>query len=185
MIESHLDESDFKAQGYSQRSLAMLENEEGQMNAIFACFGSAAQHGQFYEESLGKLISAITNLLGNNKSIKDVANRTIGQLLRLLMKSFVTDIDDWVPNYLDAARKKRNFLIHKYFLERSDTFASEDGRFRMLKELIDIESELHRATTLTNAMRIAISKSTAGKRDDMSGDQVVFSFQLDVGNEAT
>ena len=55
----------------------------------------------------------------------------------------------------------------------------------MLKELIDIESELHRATTLTNAMKIAISKSTAGKRDDMSGDQVVFSFQLDVGNEAT
>ena len=182
MNESQSDESDFKAQGYSQRSLAMLDNEEGQMNAIFACFGSAAQHGQFYEESLGKLIIAITNLLGDNKSIKDVKNRTIGQLLRLLMKSFVTDIDDWVPNFLDAARKKRNFLIHNYFLERSDAFASEDGRFRMLKELIDIESELHRATTLTNAMKIAISETTAGNRDDMSRDQAVFSFEIDVGN---
>ena len=35
-------------------SLRMLETEEGQNNAVFACFGSAAQHAQMFEEALGK-----------------------------------------------------------------------------------------------------------------------------------
>ena len=29
-------------------SLEMLKSEEGQLNAVFACFGSAAQHAQFW-----------------------------------------------------------------------------------------------------------------------------------------
>ena len=30
--------------GYTAESLDLLKTEEGQKNAVFACFGSAAQH---------------------------------------------------------------------------------------------------------------------------------------------
>ena len=33
-------------------SLEMLKSEEGQLNAVFACFGSAAQHSQYFEAAL-------------------------------------------------------------------------------------------------------------------------------------
>ena len=42
-------------------SLKMLEPEEGQNNAVFACFGSAAQHAQMFEEALGNFLLAYTH----------------------------------------------------------------------------------------------------------------------------
>ena len=52
-------ESDYKKYGYSERTLEMLESEEGQLNAIFACYGSAVQNGQLFEESLAKLVAIL------------------------------------------------------------------------------------------------------------------------------
>ena len=105
---------DYKTQGYSEESLAMLESEEGQLNSIFACYGSAAQHGQFFEESLGKLIVILNSLSGNDALSDSVRKKTIGQLLNQFMKRFVEEIEDWVPEFLDEAREQRNFLIHSF-----------------------------------------------------------------------
>lgn len=171
--------SDYKTQGYSAESLAMLESEEGQLNAIFACYGSAAQHGQFFEESLGKLIVVLNSLSGNDASSDSVRMKTIGQLLNHFMKRFVEEIEDWVPEFLDEAREERNFLIHVFFLERKDKFSDKAGRFGLLNELSAIEEKLRVATTLTNAIRIAVSETMEGNRDDKpSPDEVVFSVEL-------
>ena len=43
-----------KQLGYTCESLRMLESEEGQTNAIFACFGSAVQHSQLFEQGLDR-----------------------------------------------------------------------------------------------------------------------------------
>ena len=43
--------------GYSSESLKMLESEEGQLNAVFACFGSAAQRAQLFEQSLSRFLA--------------------------------------------------------------------------------------------------------------------------------
>ena len=42
--------------GYTTESLRMLASKEGQINAVFACFGSAAQHSQFFEAALGEFL---------------------------------------------------------------------------------------------------------------------------------
>ena len=46
----------YKEKGYSDESLRMLESEEGQSNAVFAIFGSAAQHSQLYESALAEFL---------------------------------------------------------------------------------------------------------------------------------
>ena len=157
----------------------MLESEEGQLNAIFACYGSAAQHGQFFEESLSKLIVILNSLSGNDSSGDSVRKQTIGQLLNHFVKRYVKEIEDWVPEFLDQAREERNFLIHNFFLERKDEFSSKAGRLGLLDELLAIEEKLRVAATLTNSIRIAVSETMEGNRDDKpSPDEVVFSVGL-------
>lgn len=45
-----------KDPGYSEESLNMLKTAEGQSNAVFACFGSAAQHCQHFEKALADFL---------------------------------------------------------------------------------------------------------------------------------
>ena len=47
---------------YSSESLKMLESKKGQLNAVFACYGSAAQHGQLLEEALARLIAELNGM---------------------------------------------------------------------------------------------------------------------------
>ena len=144
--------SDFNKHGYSERSLDMLESEEGQLNAIFACYGSAAQHGQLFEESLANLVVLLNDWLGGGSLMAGLEKKTIGQLLRHLETKFVEEIDDWVPKFLDEARERRNFLIHEYFLARSDEMGIEHGRLAMLRELVGIEAQLRRGAELVNGL---------------------------------
>ena len=39
-------EEEFRRQGYSEESLKMLKSDEGQLNAVYACFGSAMAQSQ-------------------------------------------------------------------------------------------------------------------------------------------
>src|SRR5262245_10449998 len=43
-------------------SLQMLRTRVGQVNAVFACFGSAAQHAQHFEAALAEFLSYYTQL---------------------------------------------------------------------------------------------------------------------------
>ena len=45
-----------KMRVYTGESLDMLKSEEGQKNAVFACFGSAAQHAQLLEAALSDFL---------------------------------------------------------------------------------------------------------------------------------
>ena len=171
-------EEEFRKQGYSKESLNMLESEEGQRNAIFACYGSAAQHGQLFEESLSKLIVTLNEWSGSDIPVE---KRTFGQLWWEFKGEFVKKIDDWVPEYLKELKENRNFMIHQYFLERSDDFGTEPGRMAILKELLAIEERLRRGTSLINGLRTAIEETLAGQRPDGTvDDRMVFSVELDI-----
>ena len=78
----------------------MLKSQEGQLNAVFSCFGSAAQHGQLFEHALGELVLSLNAVSGRRLSSADLLNverrlhkKTIGQLLRELNKH-VTQVDE-------------------------------------------------------------------------------------------
>ena len=171
-------ESDYEVHGYSARSLEMLESKEGQLNAVFACYGSAAQHGQLFEEALLKLIAVLNECLGIDSTAAAVQKMTIGELLKLFENKFVEEMDDWVSDFLDETRRRRNFLIHDYFLKRSDDMGIETGRVAVLRELVDIEAQLRRGAGLVNGLRVAIEAARNGESPRKDKSEVVFTVKL-------
>ena len=170
--------SEFSEHGYSTRSLEMLETEEGQLNAVFACYGSAAQHAQLFEEALASLLALLNEFLAPDHPIAALDKMTTGQLLNLFKKQFVEEMDDWVPEFLDAAREQRNFLVHRYFLARSEALGSEVGRRAMLEELLGIESQLRHGAALINGLRAAIEREETGQRQQDAQSETIFSVTL-------
>ena len=57
MNDAH--EEEFRKQGYSKESLKMLESKEGQLNAIYACFGSVVAESQFFEDAVKRLFTTV------------------------------------------------------------------------------------------------------------------------------
>ena len=178
----------FLAEGYSAESLRMLESEEGQLNAIYALHGSAAQHGQLLEKALSDLVLKLEEILKRPSSAADFQiiekmrhNKTIGQLLKDLEKK-TKNLDEWVNDLFKTAREKRNFLIHHYFLERQDKFQTLSGRMEMLEELCSIEKTLKEATDMANGMRTAIIRrlEEGQQKESDRTSTVLASFEVDV-----
>ena len=172
----------YRKLGYSDISLRMLESEEGQLNAVFACYGSAAQHGQLFEESLTRLIVALNEWSDIECDVEMIEKWTIGRLLGHLQKTFIKEIDEWVPQHLEEGRRLRNFLMHDYFLSRKEQLGTESGRMAMLEELKRIEQHLQRGAGLINGLRVAIGQAMdGGTTPSTKGGKVVCSAELYIG----
>ena len=87
----------------------MLESEEGQLNAVYACYGSAASQGQFFEDAVRKLLTKVSR--GSAPSVRRVG---LKELIDTLRKQ-ITITDKRVWKAFHAAREVRNHLIHHYF----------------------------------------------------------------------
>ena len=173
-------EADYEVHGYSSESLKMLESKEGQLNAVFACYGSAAQHGQLLEEALARLLAELNGMRSPEDKDGGLDKKTTGQLLRIFRDNFVEGIDDWVPEFLDQARERRNLLIHEYFLNRKEAMGAEAGRLEILRELLDIEEDLRRAAGLVNGLRVAVEQTRKGEGDEKGESETVFSVELKI-----
>lgn len=167
-------------------SLEMLKSKEGQLNAVFACYGSAAQHGQLFEDALSQLVLTLNRISGNDLSTVDLLavesrlrKKTMGQLIGELKKR-VTISHEWVYESLRIALEKRNFLIHEYFLKRQDEFEAYSGRMGMLSELLSIENAIKRATDITNGMRVAVNQALDGSHEESEDATALFSIEVHV-----
>jgi hypothetical protein len=146
-------------------SLDMLKTDEGQLNAVFACFGSAAQHAQMFEEALGNFLLAYNHIRPEKMSAEELEEltqgiqaRSMGSLLHEL-KSLVTLKEGDPRERMEAALKVRNYLMHRWFLDRRETFKSARGRMALLQELVGMERLLESARVTANAMRIAMCRT--------------------------
>jgi len=153
----------------------MLNSEEGQLNAVFACFGSAAQHAQHLEAALGEFLLVYNKLTKQHLSFRDLnlldqklRKQTLGALLREFQK-FVTIKSTSVEDFLEAALEKRNFLMHHFFREREQKLAQEQTRMELLQELTTIDSLLEQAAGLVGGMRVAVSEVISGTRAKSEG----------------
>jgi hypothetical protein len=151
--------------GYTDESLRMLDSEEGQTNAVFACFGSAAQHAQLFEQSLARFLVVYNRIASSALAVEDfdayeqkLQKKTMGWLLDEVSKQ-VTFTDDVWPQRLDAALECRNYLMHTFFLKVADGFKSEAGRLGLLGGLLAAERLLDNARITLNAMRIAMCET--------------------------
>ena len=59
----------------SDESLKMLETKEGQLNAVFACFGSATQHAQLFEQSLSRFLAVYNRIQSDSVSVGDLEEK--------------------------------------------------------------------------------------------------------------
>ena len=154
---------------YTDESLKMLESKEGQLNAVFACFGSATQHAQLFEQGLTRFLTIYNKIASDSVRIDDIGQKlTMGGLLKRIRRH-VTINDDSVEEGFSSALKERNYLVHRFFLERDPQLRSTEGRMELLSELIAIENNLERCRIMINAMRIAMCESL-GIQDDWAHD---------------
>src|SRR6059058_5118475 len=112
-------------------SVDMLKTAEGQNNAVYACAGSALQHAQEYEQALKFFIRVLRRMeqgTDASENAESVAVRlekhTLGRLLTLF-SSKVRISDPSIPSLLLTAVEKRNFLAHRFFLERLNLITEE------------------------------------------------------------
>jgi hypothetical protein len=164
-----------KDPSYTAESLRMLESAEGQNNAFFACFGSAAQRAQPFEQSLSRFLVVFNRATGKDLSVDDfeayerkLEKKTMGWLLHEL-RDLVAFPEAEVPARLDAALGCRNHLMHSYFLRLGDDLDSKEGRMARISELLAAEELLDASRATVNAMRIAMCR-TLGIDDPHKSD---------------
>ena len=167
----------------------MLNSEEGQLNAVYACLGSAAQHGQLFEVALSDFLLAYNGLLKKSFKLADLEavktslqKKTMGALLADFKKHLKVS-DEAVSASLRDALRKRNFLIHRYFRDRQTKSESEQGRLNMLAELVEVGEVLKKATVLTNAMRIALCSALEDGEREGPNSAVLFSIDVDTTDD--
>ena len=170
-------------------SLAMLKTAEGQKNAVFACFGSAVQHAQRFEAEVVGLLVACARLEATPLSLAELdgldnklQKQTLGALLKRWSTQATIDENSYAQLLTDALQT-RNFLIHRYFLERDEALGDEAGRFRLLRELVKIQTKFEEATTLARAITIALNEVAAGTRQPGSGGNALFTITIGAADD--
>ncbi len=151
-----------RQRGYTTES---LKTEEGQLNAVFACFGSAVQHSQLFEQGLSRFLTMYNKIASDSVSIDDLGKKmTMGQLLKKVRQR-VTINENSVEEGFLTVLDQRNYLVHRFFLERNSRLESTEGRMELLSELVGIERNLEGCRVIINAMRIAMCKALDIKDD--------------------
>jgi hypothetical protein len=169
----------------TEESFRMLLTEEGQVNAVFACFGSAAQHAQAFEEELRRFLTNFNKLFKTHFELNELEDpkktkKTMGGLLKQLRKR-VTVKDQHVNRKFDQALVKRNFLIHHFFLKRGAKLKTVEGRMGLLQELVHIEQDLELARAWVGGMRIAMQRALSGKRGTHTdGGDALFTIEINL-----
>ena len=153
----------------------MLESEEGQINAIYAVYGSTAAEGQFLEDAIRRLLIRICK--GTAPSEREGLNSLINRLQKLI----TVDGDNEVFwNSLHLARKVRNEVIHRFFENKKCKMASADGRMEMLKELTLLAIPIQRAKELLNGMNVAYERACEGKQELDDDEEIIVSISESV-----
>lgn len=117
-----------------------LDLESYQCKEIYAFFGLTMYHIQCLERTLSMLCATVYNPDANcitrsqfDSILEANFSKTLGQLITKIKKS--VDLPDDFENKLADALKKRNFLVHNYFWERSLKFGHTQGQKEMMEEL--------------------------------------------------
>lgn len=162
----------------------MLKTAEGQTNAVFACVGSALQHAQQFEAEVAGLLLACAKLGATPPSLEQLEcldrrlqRQTLGTMLKRWSEQATID-DNSHAKVLTDALQSRNFLVHRYFLERGSELANQAGRRRLLEELVAIEAQLEKATTLARAMAIVLDQVANGTRSADMGGKALFTITI-------
>jgi hypothetical protein len=138
--------------GRRANTLVMETYDKGEhIKAVFAHFGLAIYLSQILEHGIVNAMVCVDMLpkRSHQPTTQDIwANEidsfmdrhfetTLGAMIRNLKR--LMNVPDKVESILTAALKKRNFLAHHYFRERSNEFMSQRGKDKMIVELQNVQ----------------------------------------------
>ena len=144
---------------------------QGQLNAVYACYGWAVAQGQFLEDAVRKLLVKVSG--GPPPSDRLGLENLISTLREQIT---VTDTRAWKAFH--TVRKERNRLIHQFFRNKEDNLKTEDGRLEMLMELVSIGTSIQRVADLLNGMTVAVDEAL--KKGQTLDEDIVFSLSDEV-----
>lgn len=123
------------------------------LNPIYLEMGAAVQDCQRLELYISFIVTLLIELSGGTLSdhefrgsMEALGSQTMGRLMEEV-KTKVGFTDESV-HALRKAQRARNFLIHRFYNERSDLLLTQTGRERALKEIQRKRGEIN----LANAM---------------------------------
>lgn len=147
-----------------------------QTKDVYAHFGLAMYFAQVLEYAvvnsmvIGRMRDRDTISRADIDAFREAQfERTLGQILRELRRHI--DVPPDVEPTLRTALKRRNWLAHHYFRERSVEFMSADGRATML-------AELQEATALFRAADESLDQLTRGIREKYGIDDAAIEREM-------
>ena len=125
------------------------DDDSRERREVFALFGLASYHAQCLERQIGTMLStcysrefAAASPEQRDLIFNDHFAKTLGSLIRKLEGTI--KVPPNLNQSLQAALKKRNWLMHDYFYERAAHILSSRGRHEMMSELTDLYKEFSR-----------------------------------------
>ena len=125
-----------------------VDADPEQIKEVYARFGLAMYQAQCLEQQLALILATKygpgpTTL--SNTEFENVLDalfsRTLGQLVNEIGK--LASLSEDEEGRLQKALTKRNWLVHRYFSDRSIDFLSETGREMMVEELQEVSEFFH------------------------------------------
>ena len=122
-----------------------IDDDAYQRREVFSRYGLALYHVQCVEKSLSILLSSVFNMdfLSSTPDVREkffnqAFSMTLGQLINRL-KQRITIHSEIQKDLLEALRK-RNWLAHDYFYERSGELLTRSGRTRIIEEITELSN---------------------------------------------
>ena len=122
-----------------------------QVRRVHEKHGGVMYEAQLLEQYLGHAVLAASDATGERfeKRERNVRKLSMGPLVQQL--DSVVRVSTVFRNRLEAARRTRNWLVHRYFADRSGLLQTRVGRSFMIRELDQIGDEFYKLWGVVDA----------------------------------
>lgn len=110
---------------------------------LYAFYGLSVYCAQLLEQGIINLLVGLKIIEKQAPTYGDVTNlfedsndKTMGNLLKTVRE--ISPFSSELDNKLKEALQKRNYLIHDFFDEHTDDLLTDDGKRKMIDELVNI-----------------------------------------------
>jgi len=123
------------------------------LNPIYLEMGAAVQDCQRLELYISFIVTLLIELSGGTLSdhefqgsMEALGSQTLGRLMDEIKKK--VGFTDEAVHALRKAQRARNFLIHRFYNERSNLMMSQSGREKALREIREKRAGINLANAL-------------------------------------
>lgn len=127
---------------------------------VYRLFGKTSHWASILEEQLGNICMLNERVINQDKYkhggtkliVERIQELTIGALIKKIKNVLGKEQDSDVDKIFRPALKKRNYLIHHFFIDHQDNLKSHNGIPKVLAELKEIECIISQAAKIATEM---------------------------------